>query len=355
MSANPKVDPVVTVSPLGFPWPTRDPFLTCVHHVDHYPRGNDRLGPAASLADRNIGQDFARKDGWRMYHGHDVPGFPQRPHRGFETVTFVRQGYIDHSDSLGATARFGRGDVQWLTAGAGIVHSEMFPLLDASGPNPLELFQIWLNLPARNKMADPYFTMFWDENVPRRRVTGASGNGVEVTIVAGALGGIEPPPPPPHSWAASEEGDVAIWSIALAPGASWTLPPARDARTVRTLYLFSGRDLRIGERTIADPAAIEVVADRELPMAAGDERIEILVLQGRPIAEPVAQYGPFVMNTRAELEQAFYDYRRTQFGGWPYKDDAPVFGRERGRFAKHADGRVEEAPVVPELRSGHAQ
>ena len=96
--------------------------------------------------------DFAGADGWRMYHGSIVPGFPQHPHRGFETVTFVRQGFIDHSDSLGATARFGRGDVQWLTAGEGIVHCEMFPLLDREGPNPCELFQIWLNLPAADKM-----------------------------------------------------------------------------------------------------------------------------------------------------------------------------------------------------------
>ena len=182
-------NPVRAVVPLAFPWQTRDPFLVCVHHVDQYPRGNDRLGPAASLEGRDIGQDFAGKDGWRMYHGHAVPGFPQHPHRGFETVTFVREGYIDHSDSLGATARFGRGDVQWLTAGAGIVHSEMFPLLREDQPNRLELFQIWLNLPAKSKFAAPYFTMFWDRDVPRYRPV----DGVEVTLVTGELGGLKPP------------------------------------------------------------------------------------------------------------------------------------------------------------------
>ena len=180
-------DPIIGAASLTFPWQTRDPFLVCVHHVDLYPQGNDRLGPAASLEGRDMGQDFAGKDGWRMYHGHAVPGFPQHPHRGFETVTFVREGYIDHSDSLGATARFGRGDVQWLTAGAGIVHSEMFPLLEAEKPNRLELFQIWLNLPAKSKFAAPYFTMFWDHDVPRYR----PADGVEVTLVAGELEGLE--------------------------------------------------------------------------------------------------------------------------------------------------------------------
>jgi len=111
---------VLNISPIrGVPWQTFDPFLFCVYHQDHYPAGNERLGPAASLSGRNIGMDFEGKDGWRMYHGSVVPGFPQHPHRGFETVTIMRQGYIDHSDSLGATARFGRGDVQWLTAGKG--------------------------------------------------------------------------------------------------------------------------------------------------------------------------------------------------------------------------------------------
>ena len=335
-------DSILNLAPLGFPWPTKDPFLTCVHHVDLYPNGNDRLGPAASLDGRDIGQDFAGKDGWRMYHGAVVPGFPQHPHRGFETVTVMRDGYIDHSDSLGATARFGKGDVQWLTAGAGIVHSEMFPLLDPNRPNRLELFQIWLNLPARSKFAAPYFTMLWDRQVPRLRSNDEAGRSTEVTVFAGALGDLRPPVPPPDSWAASPESDVAIWSIVLAPGAVWTLPAARDQRTARTLYFFGGSALQLDERVLHERCAIEVVADRALRLAAPDDPVELLLLQGRPIGEPVAQYGPFVMNTRAELEQAFYDYRRTQFGGWPFPANDPVHPRQRGRFAQHADGRVEE-------------
>ena len=150
-----------TVPLTGTPWPTIDPFLFCVHHDDDYPTGNGRFGPDASLAGREMGADFEGVDGWRMYHGTEVPGFPQHPHRGFETVTYVRRGVIDHSDSLGAAARFGAGDTQWLTAGRGIVHSEMFPLLRDDEPNPLELFQIWVNLPAASKLTDPHFAMLW--------------------------------------------------------------------------------------------------------------------------------------------------------------------------------------------------
>jgi quercetin 2,3-dioxygenase len=137
---------------IGFPWHTFDPFLFCAHHQDIYPPGNERLGiDKEHLGQRALGSDFEKKDGFRMYHGKRVPGFPHHPHCGFETITLVTEGYIDHSDSLGAAARFGEGDVQWMTAGSGVQHSEMFPLLNADKENRLELFQIWLNLPAKSR------------------------------------------------------------------------------------------------------------------------------------------------------------------------------------------------------------
>ncbi len=334
-------DPIRATFPLGFPWQTQDPFLFCVHHDDAYPAGNEHLGPAASLAGRELGQDFAGVDGWRMYHGERVPGFPGHPHRGFETVTVVRRGLIDHADSLGAAARFGQGDVQWLTAGRGIVHSEMFPLLEQTAPNPLELFQIWLNLPRADKLVEPHFAMLWADAIPRVVTRDAAGKATEVTVVSGALGDARVPAPPPHSWAARAEADVAIWSIVLEAGATWTLPPARPG-TNRTLYWFRGDALRVADRALTQHTGIALVPDAPVAIAAGPGGpVELLLLQGRPIGEPVAQHGPFVMNSRAEIQQAFLDYQQTRFGGWPWPDEAPVHGREPGRFARHADGRVE--------------
>ena len=355
---------ILKIQPLGFPWETADPFLFCVHHDDAYPKGNGAFGPDASLAGRSIGQDFGGKDGWSMYHGEKVPGFPSHPHRGFETVTIVRRGLTDHSDSLGAAARFGGGDVQWLTAGKGIVHSEMFPLLETGKPNPLELFQIWLNLPARSKMAEPHFTMLWAEDIPHRFFESGDGAVTEVAVIAGRLDGgpstsgpgagdvAEPLPPPPDSWASQAEADVAIWTLRMEPGARWKLPAAANAAARRKLYFFEGASVSVAGETIAQHAAIELRAASAVELVnTGADVVEFLLLQGRPIGEPVAQYGPFVMNTEAELRQAFEDYRRTEFGGWPWPDTAPVHGPERVRFARHADGRVETLALAADDRA----
>ena len=338
----------LTFLPLGFPWPTQDPFLFCVHHDDRYPKGNGQYGPAASLAGRQIGSDFSYRDGWSMYHGQSVPGFPAHPHRGFETVTLVRTGRIDHADSMGAAARYGDGDVQWLTAGRGIQHSEMFPLLSTTTPNPLDLFQIWLNLPARKKFATPHFTMLWAEAIPRRVETDSAGRRSELLCVAGAPADmVAPPSPPPDSWASVADADVAIWTLKLDAGARLTLPAARGgAATKRRLYYFLGNGLRIADQPVPGHAAIDVPADRPVEIVnSGSEPAELLMLQGRPIGEPVAQYGPFVMNTEAEIRQAFADYQRTQFGGWQWPNTAPVHGNDPTRFARRPDGQTEQPPT----------
>ncbi|XXF76200.1 pirin-like C-terminal cupin domain-containing protein [Myxococcaceae bacterium GXIMD 01537] len=332
---------IIETRPLGFPWVTADPFLFCVHHDDKYPAGNERMGPAASLGGRDLGQDFGGKDGWSMYHGEVVPGFPGHPHRGFETVTIVRKGLIDHSDSLGAAARFGHGDVQWLTAGAGVVHSEMFPLVDPARPNPTELFQIWLNLPAVDKHAPPHFSMLWQQDIPRLTFTDDTGRRTEVMVAAGALDGRRAPPPPPRSWASRPDTDVAIWTLRLEEGAVWTLPAAANPRATRTLYFFEGGALKVADHLVREHHALVVKSDVPLRLEATAGECEVLMLQGRPIGEPVVQYGPFVMNTRAEIQQAFNDYQRTQFGGWPWPAQDPVHPRDEGRFARHADGRIE--------------
>jgi quercetin 2,3-dioxygenase len=333
---------VLSTAPLGNPpWVTRDPFLFCVHHLDAFPAGDANFGPAVSLEGRALGQDFAGKDGFNMYHGTTVPGFPGHPHRGFETVTVVRRGLVDHSDSLGAAARFGQGDAQWLTAGAGIVHAEMMPLLDREAPNPLELFQIWLNLPSEDKMAPPHFAMLWSESIPVVRTRDQAGRSSEIRVVAGAFGAHVPPAPPPRSYASRADSDVAIWTLRLDPGASVELPAAHHLEALRTLYFYRGSSITIDGEALRGKLAIDLVADRAAQLSAGDEPAELLLLQGVPIDEPVAAYGPFVMNTRAEIQQAMDDYRRTRFGGWPWSVDDPVHPADAGRFARHADGRIE--------------
>ena len=349
---------IIHIHQLGSPWETLDPFLVCMHHDDAYPRGNAELGPATSLAGHHLGQDFAVKDGWNMYFGLTVPGFPSHPHRGFETVTIVRKGIIDHSDSLGASARFGAGDVQWITAGRGIVHAEMFPLLDPTHPNPLELFQIWLNLPARSKMTEPHFTMFWAEDIPKYVFADQHGGVTWVACIAGGMpqnitanndNNVKLPVPPPDSWASDPASDLAIWTIKMAPGAIWSLPAAVNANTRRKLFFFKGASLNIDGQIVSQQSAIEVRGTSTVELINGSEPSEILMLQGTPIGEPVAQRGPFVMNSDEELRQAYADYHRTQFGGWPWPSNAPVHGPEQDRFARHANGRV-ELVLQPDLQ-----
>ena len=332
-------NPILSIQPLDFHWKTSDPFLFCAFHQDDFPKGNGEMGPDASLAGRNIGQDFEKRDGWRMYHGDRVPGFPGHPHRGFETITIVQNGLVDHADSLGAAGRYGHGDVQWMTAGKGVQHSEMFPLVNKEKANPLLLFQIWLNLPAASKMVDPHFTMFWNDDIPVISATDAGSRKIRVEVVAGVYRDAIAPPPPPDSWAADPTNHVAVWLIELEAGARWQLPAAA-AGLNRMLYFYSGDSITIAGQEVAVSHGLQLQSEDAVDISAGSKPAKLLLLQGKPIAEPVAHYGPFVMNSRQELQQAFIDYQRDQFGGWPWQRNDQVHGT-RGRFARYADGREE--------------
>lgn len=330
---------IIQITPLGFPWETQDPFLFCAYHKDAYPAGNGKMGVKnEDLQGRSIGQDFVVKDGFRMYHGREVPGFPYHPHRGFETITINKQGAVDHCDSLGAAGRFKGGDVQWMTAGKGIQHSEMFPLLNADKSNDLEIFQVWLNLPKVSKFVDPHFKMLWKEAIPVVKETFANGKSVTVDLIAGDLGEKKAADPAPNSWAANADNFVRVLTVKLESKTEWTLP-ATDASANRNIYFYTGDKLIFDKLLLEKDHQITLKSDVDIPIENNSEETAyLLVLEGKPIGEPVAQHGPFVMNTYEEIQQAIADYQRTQFGGWPWKEREKTHAADKGRFALHADG-----------------
>ena len=197
-------------------------------------------------------------------------------------------------------------------------------------------------------MVEPHFTMFWNEQIPRLSFSDAAGRKTTVTVVAGSLDGADKAlPPPPESWASQADSDVAIWTLALEPGARWTMPKAAGAETHRMLYFFVGQSMSVDGEAVNEHLAMHIAAQRDLELVnTGDDTVELLLLQGRPIGETVAQYGPFVMNTQQEIMQAMQDYRRTQFGGWPWKDNDPVHGAENRRFARYPGATEDDLPPL---------
>lgn len=341
-SSEPQIDKNMNVVkrsfPLGFQWETQDPFLFCVHHEDQFPKGNEQMGPDPEyFKGRHMGDDFIIKDGFRMYHGKKVPGFPGHPHRGFETITVVRRGLVDHADSLGAAGRYGNGDVQWMTAGKGVQHSEMFPLMSQSEENPLELFQVWLNLPKKDKMVEPHFKMLWRESIPNLKLDHEK---VLVELIAGNWDKNKAVSPPPDSWAFPTENEVLIVNIKMDPHSKITLPKA-SADVNRSLFFYEGDQLSINEDSYESYSGFFLDPSVETQLSSNDTPVSLFLLQGKPINEQVMQYGPFVMNTKEEIKQAFDDYHQTQFGGWPWPKYDQVHDKNKTRFALHADGREE--------------
>jgi redox-sensitive bicupin YhaK (pirin superfamily) len=302
-----------------------------------YPGGNNTLGPKSGLAGRNIGLDFSGKGGWSMYHGTKVPGFPAHPHSGFETVSVVTKGMVDHSDSLGAAGRFGEGDVQWLTSGKGVQHAEMFPLLNKDS-NPFEIFQLWLNLPKKSKKVDPYYKMLWNEDIPNIIEKDKKGKITSINLIAGYFNGKAALSPTPDSWAADPNNHVQIWTFNMEANAEFRIPIIEQDVT-RSIYFYQGDSFTIGETEIKENHLVELDAKKETLIKNSSKEGYFLFLQGRPINEPLLQYGPFVTNTKEDLQETMQEYQRSQFGGWRWASSDPVHGKLTGRFSKTPDGK----------------
>ena len=231
--------------------------------------------------------------------GDYIAGFPEHPHRGFETVTYMLAGSMRHRDSAGNEGLVTDGGVQWMTAGRGVIHSEMPEQLDGL----MEGFQLWLNLPARDKMSAPWYRDIPNAEVPRFTLD----SGVTVQVIAGASHGV--------AGAVQRAGTEPLYlDIELPAGASFAqpLPEGHNA----FIYVFRGEAVVAGRGVAQSRMAIfdnAAGADGVVIKAAVPTRL--LLLAGRPLREPIAQYGPFVMNTQAELQQAMEDFRAGRFGG----------------------------------------
>jgi len=327
---------IIKKTPIDFQWPTQEPFLFCVHHHDQYPPGNTNLGvDLKHFSGRDMGQDFTLKDGFRLYHGREIPGFPVHPHRGFETITIVRKGFVDHADSLGASGRYGDGDVQWMTAGAGVQHSEMFPLLYKDKPNTCEFFQLWLNLPKKNKMVDPDFKMIWANEIPKI----AKDPSLEVTVICGEFEGNQFNKSPSNSWANDPKNEVNIFIVKIKKGGVFKFPSSKNL-THRSLYFFEGEHIKINDEMISSHQAAFLDCRSRLSVTSDISDIEFLFLESKPIGEPIVQHGPFVMTSREEIYQTIQDYQRTEFGGWKWPRQDMIHGDKIEKFAKYPDGKV---------------
>jgi quercetin 2,3-dioxygenase len=245
------------------------------------------------------------------YGPGEPKGTPWHPHRGFETVTYMIDGTFLHQDSIGGGGVIQNGATQWMTAGSGILHIERPPdaLIDSGG-----LFhgiQLWVNLPAKLKMTNPRYQDIEAESVSL--LTNENGDAI-IRVIAGSLGGIDGP--------GSTHTPIAISHVSLLPGAQLSLPwnPTYNALT----YVLAGRGTVGLERSAIGEGEMAVHVDGDYLVLAANESqdsrtqaFEVLILGGEPIREPVATYGPFVMNTRAELQQAFEDYEAGRLGQIP--------------------------------------
>ena len=285
---------------------------TLTHVIESTPTSD---GAGVKLRRSLGGQHGLRVDPFLMldeFYSDDpndyLAGFPAHPHRGFETVTYMLDGHMRHEDHLGNRGDLGPGDVQWMTAARGIIHSEM----PQQSEGRLRGFQLWLNLPSKEKMKPAHYRDISAAQIPVVKL----GNGGEVKVIAGALTlNASTTRGPVNGTAAALTTDPLYWDVNLPAGAEFSAPVSTGHSSF--LYAYEG-SAKIGAASTAKALphrAAGVLSDGDgVRIEAGADGVRFLLLAAKPLREPVVQYGPFVMNTREEIEQALADYRDGRLG-----------------------------------------
>jgi len=226
------------------------------------------------------------------------PGVGAHPHRGFETVTVVYDGEIEHRDSAGNAGTIGPGDVQWMTAGAGLLHEEFHSREQSKRGGLVSMAQLWVNLPAKNKSTPPAYQTILKEQIPLVDLVGGS-----LRVIAGAYAGAKGP--------ARLFSDLHVWDVELKEGSAVQLDVTSGDTAM--IALFSGA-IDVAEHKIAQPGLLMFATEGESLVFRVDSKAKMLVLSGKPIGEPIAAQGPFVMNTQSEIHQAIADFRAGKMG-----------------------------------------
>jgi len=231
-------------------------------------------------------------------------GVGQHPHRGFETVTIVYRGEVSHRDSTGQGGTIGPGDVQWMTAGAGILHEEFHSEAFTRAGGMLQMIQLWVNLPARHKMTTPRYQAILNSEIPAAPLANGAGT---VRVIAGQY---ENAKGPAHTFT-----PMNVWDLRLVASGSTTVPAPAGWNTA--LIVLNGQIKVNNERVVQDGAMVVLSAQGSDCFIETLSDASVLLLSGEPIDEPVVGYGPFVMNTRSEIEQAIHDFNSGKFGEMP--------------------------------------
>ncbi len=331
--------PFILTSDLTMHWDVEDPFIFVSHHEDDYPQGNAQMAPPLQeISGRNLGRDYKKMLGFRMYNGKVVPGFPMHAHWGYETVTLPQIGYVDHSDCEGNTGRFGFGDVQWVSAPGFYEHCEMYPLVDQEGRNPNDITQIMIALPLEKKnLPESSVNTVWREEIPVIETEGC-----RVQVICGEYAGKTMRSPSTHSWADGTHA-VRILRIELEPGARFEADPT-DPKANRNLYYVTGDKAKVQGYEVEWSQQLKMDPGVKIEVENGSEKSVFWLLEGVPIGQKMSMFGPILLGNDKEVREALQTIRLEEFKRWPWDVIDRVNPIDSGRFLLRSDGTKELPP-----------